>query len=318
MPAAPRAPRTPPEPRAGSDLFPSRPPIRSAPAAIVPNYPGSAQKLAPLPLRCLRSDSDPAPPPRSSTYPLPAIRPRRRSEPRYPPRDGGLRAPRGRARAAARRVERAGGRGLAVPRVGVARRPSRRAARVAAETGWAPRPLVVREGGRLVAACPLYVKGHSEGEFVFDWGWADAAQRAGIDYYPKLLVGVPFTPVDGRAAPDRAGRRPPRACCARLAEALRELCLGNELSGVHVNFCRDDERAALEAAGFLPRLGFQYHWTQRRLRELRGLPGRAAQQAPQPGAPRAPRARRPGRAHRGARRATPSPTRCSARCSGST
>jgi predicted N-acyltransferase len=125
--------------------------------------------------------------------------------------------------------------------------------------GWAARPLVAREGGRLVAACPLYVKGHSEGEFVFDWGWADAAGRAGIDYYPKLLVGVPFTPVTGGrllTAPgvDRA------AWLARCAEALRELCLANELSGAHVNFCRDDERAALEAAGFLPRLGFQYHW----------------------------------------------------------
>ncbi|MDJ0790220.1 MAG: peptidogalycan biosysnthesis protein, partial [Myxococcota bacterium] len=64
--------------------------------------------------------------------------------------------------------------------------------------GWGARPLLVREEGRLVAACPLYVKAHSEGEFVFDWGWADAAYRAGIDYYPKLLVGIPFTPVTGR------------------------------------------------------------------------------------------------------------------------
>jgi hypothetical protein len=126
-------------------------------------------------------------------------------------------------------------------------------------TGWAPRPLVAREDGRLVAACPLYAKGNSEGEFVFDWGWAEAAQRAGIDYYPKLLVGVPFTPVAGArllTAPgvDRARWLP------RLAEALREVCRSNGLSGVHVNFCRDDERPALEAAGFLPRLGFQYHW----------------------------------------------------------
>ncbi len=68
---------------------------------------------------------------------------------------------------------------------------------VGPETGWQPRPLVVRDGTRLVAACPLYVKGHSEGEFVYDWGWADAAERAGVRYYPKLLVGVPFTPVTG-------------------------------------------------------------------------------------------------------------------------
>ena len=128
------------------------------------------------------------------------------------------------------------------------------------ETGWAPRPLVAREGGRLVAACPLYVKSHSEGEFVFDFGWADAAQRAGLAYYPKLLVGVPFTPVGGArllTAPGVARE----LWLPRLAEALREICVANELSGVHVNFCRDDERAALEAAGFLPRLGFQYHWS---------------------------------------------------------
>jgi hypothetical protein len=133
---------------------------------------------------------------------------------------------------------------------------------VGERSGWAPRPLVAREAGRLVAACPLYVKGNSEGEFVFDWGWADAAQRAGISYYPKLLVGVPFTPVTGArflTAPgeDRAAWLP------RFARALTELCQGNALSSVHVNFLRDDERAALEAAGFLVRTGFQYHWRNR-------------------------------------------------------
>ncbi len=65
------------------------------------------------------------------------------------------------------------------------------------ESGWLPRPLVIRDAGRLLAACPLYLKGNSEGEFVFDFSWAEAAARAGIPYYPKLLVGVPFTPVSG-------------------------------------------------------------------------------------------------------------------------
>jgi len=139
-------------------------------------------------------------------------------------------------------------------------------------TGWAARPLVAREGERLVAACPLYLKGNSEGEFVFDHGWADAAERAGIRYYPKLLVGVPFTPVAGArflvaADLDRAG------WLARLAEALRELCLANELSGVHVNFCRADELAALEGAGWLARLGLQYHWTSRGWTSFEGYLG---------------------------------------------
>jgi predicted N-acyltransferase len=135
------------------------------------------------------------------------------------------------------------------------------------ETGWAPRPLVAREGGRLVAACPLYAKGHSEGEFVFDWSWADAAARAGVDYYPKLLAAVPFTPVTGARFLTAPGADRPRLLRA-LEEALRELCLANELSGAHVNFCLDDERVALEAAGFLPRLGFQYHWTNPGFRDF--------------------------------------------------
>jgi hypothetical protein len=133
---------------------------------------------------------------------------------------------------------------------------------VGAETGWLPRPLVAREGGRLVAACPLYVKGHSEGEFVFDFAWAEAAERVGIRYYPKLVVGVPFTPVAGArvlVAPgeDRA------AWIARFGAALRALCEEHGLSGVHVNFCREDELAGLAAAGFMPRLGLQYHWENR-------------------------------------------------------
>src|SRR5215510_12314730 len=76
---------------------------------------------------------------------------------------------------------------------------------VGGHTGWQPRPLVAREAGQLVAAAPLYVKLDSQGEFVFDWSWADAAERAGIRYYPKLLVGVPFTPVTGARVLVREG-----------------------------------------------------------------------------------------------------------------
>ncbi len=130
---------------------------------------------------------------------------------------------------------------------------------VGPETGWLPRPLVVRDGARLLAACPLYFKSHSEGEFVFDWGWADAAERAGIRYYPKLLVGVPFTPVTGArflvaAGEDRA------KWIGRLAASLREICESNELSGVHINFCRASETEALSPSDYLLRVGFQYHW----------------------------------------------------------
>jgi len=126
-------------------------------------------------------------------------------------------------------------------------------------SGWLPRPLVARDRGRLVAACPVYVKGNSEGEFVFDHAWADAAFRAGIRYYPKLLVGVPFTPVGGSrmlVAPGASADTWRR----RLAGALRELCHSSRLSGVHVNFCPAEELPPLEAEGFSRRLGLQYHW----------------------------------------------------------
>ncbi|RIK99313.1 MAG: GNAT family N-acetyltransferase [Proteobacteria bacterium] len=131
-----------------------------------------------------------------------------------------------------------------------------------AESGWLAQPLVAREGGRLVAACPLYLKGNSEGEFVFDHGWADAARRAGIRYYPKLLVGVPFTPVGGARFLVAPGAER-LAWIARFGDALREIALANQLSGVHVNFCREDELAVLRDAGWLPRLGLQYHWIAR-------------------------------------------------------
>jgi len=130
---------------------------------------------------------------------------------------------------------------------------------VGGKSGWAPRPIVARENGRLVAAAPLYLKEHSEGEFVFDWGWAEAAERAGIAYYPKMLVGVPFTPATGArflvaAGADRG------VWTARLAAALVEVCRQQEFSGVHVNFCREDEIAPLREQGFELRVGVQYHW----------------------------------------------------------
>ena len=129
-----------------------------------------------------------------------------------------------------------------------------------AATGWLPRFLTLWEGERLVGACPLYVKGHSLGEFVFDQNWAAAAARARIAYYPKLLVAVPFTPVTGArflAAPgaDRG------EVIATLAAAVEHMCDENDLSSAHVNFCLPDEAAALEARGWLARAGWQYHWT---------------------------------------------------------
>jgi predicted N-acyltransferase len=126
-------------------------------------------------------------------------------------------------------------------------------------SGWTSKPLVARENGHIVAACPLYVKNNSEGEFIFDQAWAEASYRAGIDYYPKLLVGIPFSPVSGarflvEPGADRS------LWIERLASALREICQTNELSSVHVNFCQPDEAAALAPLGYHTRVGLQYHW----------------------------------------------------------
>ena len=133
---------------------------------------------------------------------------------------------------------------------------------VTTKTGWAPHHLTVRENGRLIAAAPMYLKGHSQGEFVFDHTWAEAAQRAGMTYYPKLLVAVPLTPATGQRIlthPERA-REP---LLAVVAGGLRDVCTSNEISSVHVNFCAADEIAPLRAAGFLHRQGLQYHWRNR-------------------------------------------------------
>lgn len=130
------------------------------------------------------------------------------------------------------------------------------------QTGWLPHHLVVKRGGKIIAACPMYLKLHSMGEFVFDYEWADAAQRLGIQYYPKMLVGVPFTPVMGRRFLTAQGEN--RAELIRLmGQALSKIAHDNKISSVHVNFCLDDERQALEAVGFLSRLGLQFHWQNR-------------------------------------------------------
>jgi uncharacterized protein len=129
------------------------------------------------------------------------------------------------------------------------------------KAGWAPYHLLIRDRARkkIVAACPLYLKTHSMGEFVFDHGWADAADRAGLRYFPKLMVGVPFTPHTGRRILTASGAN--RAALMNLVgQALTRICSENKLSSVHVNFCEPDEAAALASHGFLERLGYQYHW----------------------------------------------------------
>lgn len=126
-------------------------------------------------------------------------------------------------------------------------------------TGWHPRHLTLWRGDTLVAAAPAYVREDSQGEFVFDHGWANAAHRAGIRYYPKLTLSVPFTPATGRrflVAPgeDRA------ALTRALCDGAVHLARAEKLSSVHVLFPLEDEAAAAESVGAMTRLGVQFHW----------------------------------------------------------
>ena len=129
------------------------------------------------------------------------------------------------------------------------------------DSGWAPVFLTVERGGALQAACALYLKSHSYGEYVFDWAWADAYRRNGLTYYPKLLGAVPFTPVPGARllAVDDAARD-------LLLQAVLALARQQSLSSAHLLFLASDDRAAIERAvgdGWMLRDGVQFHWTNR-------------------------------------------------------
>ncbi|MGN6314203.1 MAG: GNAT family N-acetyltransferase [Rhodanobacteraceae bacterium] len=125
--------------------------------------------------------------------------------------------------------------------------------------GWRAQHLTLQEGDELVGALPLYLKDNSHGEYVFDWSWAYAWERAGGDYYPKLLCAVPYSPVTGPrllAATNPALTR----CRVTLAQALLDLTHELGLSSVHVNFLREDELVAFDHELWLPRYDWQYHW----------------------------------------------------------
>jgi predicted N-acyltransferase len=130
---------------------------------------------------------------------------------------------------------------------------------VGGRTGWAPAHVLVEDAaGRLLAAAPTYVKCHSQGEYVFDHGWAQAYAQAGGRYYPKIQVAVPFTPATGRrllVAPSA----PPEAHAA-LIEGLRGLCKAVNASSIHVTFANAEDSDALAAAGFFLRTGEQFHF----------------------------------------------------------
>jgi predicted N-acyltransferase len=128
-------------------------------------------------------------------------------------------------------------------------------------TGWTPATILVEDGeDHLVAAAPAYLKSHSQGEYVFDHAWADAFERAGGTYYPKLQIAVPFTPVPG---PRLLGTRP-----QQLLAAAEAVTLQNDISSAHVNFIDEAGAAECERRNWLIRYGIQYHWESRGYRDF--------------------------------------------------
>ncbi|MEN3297548.1 MAG: uncharacterized protein V7642_6801 [Burkholderiales bacterium] len=124
-----------------------------------------------------------------------------------------------------------------------------------AKTGWRPQYLTLWKADRLEAALPLYAKSHSYGEYVFDWAWADAYQRNGLDYYPKLLSAIPFTPVTGSRLLARDA-----AAETALIHALDAVQQRGDMSSTHILYPPEAQAQALKEAGFLLRTGVQFHW----------------------------------------------------------
>ena len=127
-----------------------------------------------------------------------------------------------------------------------------------ADTGWAPHFMTLERDGRIAAACPLYLKDHSYGEYVFDWAWADAYRRHGLDYYPKLVDAIPFTPVPG---PRLLARTHDERVL--LLRGIEQLARSAKLSSAHLLFLDDADQAAAREAGWSMRTTVQFHWTNR-------------------------------------------------------
>ena len=130
---------------------------------------------------------------------------------------------------------------------------------VSRENGWVPYHLLLEDGETLAAAAPAYIKGNSWGEFVFDFAWAHAYERNGLEYYPKLIIAVPYSPVNGPRMllnPDY----PAEGLRHALADGARQMADAMEISSVHWLFARDADMEILEEADYARREGCQYHW----------------------------------------------------------
>ena len=125
-------------------------------------------------------------------------------------------------------------------------------------SGWQPRYLTAHQGNEMIAATPLYAKGHSQGEYIFDHNWAHAYENAGGRYYPKLQIAVPFTPATGRRFLTKPGYE--AIGMSALIQGSVQIAAENELSSLHSTFCTEAEAIAGEEMGLLRRVGQQFHW----------------------------------------------------------
>ena len=125
-------------------------------------------------------------------------------------------------------------------------------------SGWQPRYLAAAIDGQTIAVAPLYAKGHSQGEYIFDHNWAHAYENAGARYYPKLQLAVPFTPATGRRFLTRPGFE--TVGMSALVQGAIQIAADNELSSVHATFCTEAEAIAGAEMGLLSRIGQQFHW----------------------------------------------------------
>ncbi|WP_299423727.1 GNAT family N-acetyltransferase [uncultured Shimia sp.] len=129
---------------------------------------------------------------------------------------------------------------------------------VGSGTGWLPRHLTAKAGGEVIAVAPMYIKQHSQGEYVFDHNWAHAYEQAGGRYYPKLQTAVPFSPVTGRRLLTRPGWEATGQ--SALVQGMVQVGTDNGLSGAHITFCTEEEAQNGQEMGLLYRTGQQFHW----------------------------------------------------------
>lgn len=140
---------------------------------------------------------------------------------------------------------------------------------IGARTGWQILPMVARRGGAAIAAMPMFAKSHSQGEYIFDHSWANAFERAGGAYYPKLQVAVPFTPATGRRFLTRPGEESDGT--AALISGATQMAEQNGLSSLHVTFCTEAEAELGAKLGMMHRITQQYHWHNKAYADFDGF-----------------------------------------------